>query len=468
LRKMRRLQKLKSFNSKPLLLHLCRMSSNPISLRRISEIAVPMIVSGIAVNIVGVMDILFVAPLGEAQVGGTGNGQILYALLFIIGMGFTTGVQIIIGRRNGEKEHSKVGELFNQAGLFAIGFGLIMLILTSFALEPALHLLFKSKGVILYTTEYMMTRIWGLPFVMINLLFTAFYVGITKTKILGWVTSAVALLNVGLDYSLIYGYWGMPELGVQGAALASVIAEAIGSSVFLLYTISKVDRKLYGLWIFKKIEWDLIRQALKVAGPIMIQNVLTVGAWFAFFVMIENLGERELAISQVIRGIYIFLMVPIFSLADGTNTLTSNLIGASKAEFILPLARKTTLMGLLGTLIFMLLLLSFPETAVGLFTKDQNFIRDTLPTLYLTSVSLQLATVSMIAFRAVSGTGNTRMALKIEIIGLLLYLIFVWWVTRNPENPLHWAWASEFVYFGSMAVLSWFYLLKGNWKEIKV
>jgi Na+-driven multidrug efflux pump len=66
---MRRLQKLKSFNSKPLLLHLCRMSSNPISLRRISEIAVPMIVSGIAVSIVGVMDMLFVAPLGEAQVG---------------------------------------------------------------------------------------------------------------------------------------------------------------------------------------------------------------------------------------------------------------------------------------------------------------------------------------------------------------------------------------------------------------
>ena len=86
----------------------------------------------------------------------------------------------------------------------------------------------------------------------------------------------------------------------------------------------------------------------KVAGPIMIQNVLTVGAWFAFFVMIENLGERELAISQVIRGIYIFLMVPIFSLADGTNTLTSNLIGASKAEFILPLARKTTLIGPFG------------------------------------------------------------------------------------------------------------------------
>ena len=427
-----------------------------------------MMVSGIAINIVGVMDILFVTPLGEAQLGGTGNGQIMYSLLFIVGMGFTTGVQIIIGRRNGEKEYRKVGTLFNQAGLFAIGFGIVVLILTWFTLEPLLHLMFKSKGVILYTTQYMMTRIWGLPFVMINLLFTALYVGITKTKILGWVTSAVSILNIGLDYSLIYGHWGMPALGVEGAALASVIAEAIGSVVFIAYTAVRMDRKLYGLWIFKTVEWNLIRQSLKVAGPIMIQNVLTIGAWLAFFVMIENLGERELAISQVIRGIYLFLMVPIFSLADGTNTLTSNLIGASKTELVLPLAKKTMMMGLLGTLTFMLLLFGFPQIILGIFTHDARFIEESIPTLYLTSVSLQIATGSMIAFRTVSGTGNTRMALNIEILGLVIYLIFVWLVTRNPENPLHWAWASEFIYFGSMAVLSWLYLLRGNWKEIKV
>jgi putative MATE family efflux protein len=439
------------------------MKSLNTSYKNIFKITSPLIIAGIAMNLVGVIDIMLVSGLGEAEVGGTGNGQILYALLFVIGMGFTSGIQIIIGRRNGSQDYKAIGSLFYQGIYFILFFASILFFFIQFAVPSILESIFDSVNVVHFATVYMKTRGWGIFFTLTNLLFIGFFVGTTKTRILGYFTPFISLLNISLDLVLINGYGPFPHMGVQGAALASVISEAGGTLLFVFYTIKFVDLEKYQLKKFIAFHWKQTKTILEIANPIMVQNAISIGAWFSFFVIVENLGERALAISQIIRGIYIFIMVPVFSLADATNTFVSNLMGEKNFDKIVPLIVKTTYLGLGINVLFFAGINLFPEFTIGLFSTDPSIITDSLSTLRLTTFSMFTFTMAFMPFRAVSGTGNTRTALFIESVGVGLYLIYTYYVAVISQQELYIVWSSEFIYFGVMFIMSWYYLKRGNW-----
>lgn len=438
------------------------------SYKGILKVTAPLVIAGVAMNLVGVIDLILVTGLGEAQVGGTGNGQLLYALLFVIGMGFTSGMQIIIGRRNGSHDYKKIGGLFFQGLYFVLVFALILFLFIQFFVPSILDSLFESVNVVHYASIYMKTRGWGIFFTLINLLFIGFFVGITKTRILGYFTPFISALNIGLDLVLIYGYGPFPELGVQGAALASVISEGAGTTLFIFYTIKYVDLEKYHLGKIIKYNWKQTKIIFEVATPIMVQNIVSIGAWFTFFVFVENLGERALAISQMIRGIYIFIMVPVFSLADAANTFVSNLMGEKNFEKVIPVVNKTLLLGLIVNSFFFIVINMFPELVMGLFTSDPSVFGYAITSVRLTTFSMFLFTAGFIPFRAISGTGNTKTALLIESISVLIYLAYTYYASIIAVYPLHLVWASEFVYFGFMIILSWSYLRFGNWKSREI
>ena len=447
--------------------HFCRVAMKKIdtSIKGILEITTPLVIAGVAMNLVGVIDIMLVSGLGEAQVGGTGNGQILYALLFVIGMGFTSGMQIIIGRRNGEHHYSSIGNLFFQGVYFVMFFALLLLLFIQLFIPSILTQLFDSVNVVHFATIYMTTRGWGILFTLLNLLFIGFFVGITKTRILAYFTPFISILNIGLDIVLINGYGPFPNLGVEGAAIASVISEGAGSLLFIIYTIKFVDLEKYGLHKFKPFNWDHTKSILDISYPIMLQNAITIGSWFSFFTFVEHLGERALAASQIIRGIYMFVMVPIFSLADSTNTFVSNLMGEKSFGKIIPLVLKTTGLGLIVNIIFFIIVSIDPEFSIRLFTTDPELIQMAIQPLFVISISMFLFTMAFLPFRAVSGTGNTRTALFIESTGVAIYLVYTYYVAVIAEMELYVVWTSEFVYFGFMLALSAAYLKWGKWRD---
>lgn len=434
----------------------------------ILKVTAPLVIAGIAMNLVGVIDLILVTGLGEAQVGGTGNGQLLYGLLYVIGMGFTAGMQIIIGRRNGSHDYKKIGGLFFQGVYFVIAFAMVLFLFIQWVVPSLLDSLFESKNVVHYASIYMKTRGWGILFTLFNLLFIGFYVGITKTKILGYFTPFISALNIGLDLALIYGYGPFPEMGVEGAALASVISEGAGTLLFIIYTIKYVDLEKYNLSKFIAYNWKQTKIIFEVASPIMVQNIVSIGAWFTFFVFVENLGERALAISQIIRGIYIFIMVPVFSLADAANTFVSNLMGEKNFEKVIPVVNKTLLLGLVVNAFFFTVINLYPETVLGFFTNDETVFADAIASVRVTTISMFFFTFAFVPFRTISGTGNTKTALLIETVSIGIYLAYTYYAAVIAVLPLHLVWASEFVYFGFMMLFSGAYLRWGNWRSREI
>ena len=425
-------------------------------------------ISSLATQIVQVTDTAFLAHLGEQELGGAGNATLLYLTLFLIGMGFTTGIQIIIGRRNGEKNFGEIGIVWQHGLRFLLLFETLLFVLLWLGREPLLSYFISSSNILIPASDYLGARSWGIFFTLTNLLFVAFFVGTTNTKILAFFTPIVSIFNILLDYVLIFGEWGFPELGVSGAAIASNLSEFLGLLFFIVYFIIKVDLKKYGFDIWHKFESIRIQRVLKLSTPLMLQNLISLGAWFVFFSIIEGLGERELAISHVVRSLYIFCLVPVFALGSSTNTLVSNLIGRNESEKVLGLIWKATGIGLLFSLIPFLGIQFGADWILEAFTGEEVLAQASKPTLLLVSYAVFTFAAGLVVFKGLSGTGNTSIALWLEVICVFIYLLASKALANIPDVSIEVVWYSEFIYFFLLFILSWLFMYKGRWLNKQV
>tara|TARA_R110002096_G_scaffold434386_3_gene655796 strand:+ start:6892 stop:8226 length:1335 start_codon:yes stop_codon:yes gene_type:complete len=441
------------------------MMTKAISYHRIWKVSLPIIFSGIAQNIVNVTDTAFLGRVGLVELGAAGNAGIFYFVLVMIGMGFTIGCQIIIGRRNGEQNFHQIGHLFNTALYFLIPLSVLVFLFTQYV-APALMTFFTSSDAVLQASNtFLKVRGFGIFFAYLNFLFIAFYTGITKTRVLTYATFIQAGINVVLDYLLIFGHGGFPQMGIEGAALASVISEIVAMIYFVLYTRIKIERSKYGLELQFVFSGTKLIKILKIGFPIMIQNFMALSSWLAFFLIIEKIGEKELAASHIIRSIYMVLMIPLFGFSNATSTLVSNVIGEGKPSEVLQLVIRVVKLSLLCTGLFLPLLLFFPQEIIGVYTNNPVLIATSLPLLYVIGGSMLFFSMAFIFFASVTGTGKTQVSLAIETSSIVIYLLMAYYIGVHLQKSLTWVWCTEFIYFTIMGLLSFLYLKFGNWKS---
>ncbi len=439
-----------------------------ISYKKIWKVALPIIISGVAQNVVTVTDTIFLGKLGNIELGAAGNAGILYFLLVLTGMGFTTGVQIIIGRRNGEENYSQIGKVFDHCIYFIVPLSILLFTIVKIFAPLFLESITQSTNILEVAIDFLNYRIYGLFIAFLLGAFIAFYVGTTQTKILIYVTLIMMLVNVFLDYSLIFGNFGFPEMGVKGAALASVVSEICALTFLILFTVKKIDLNKYQLFKFSKFDKAILKRITKVGGPVMLQNFLSISSWFIFFMIIEKLGERELAISHIIRSIYMVLMIPLFGFSSATNTLVSNLIGQGNQSAVLTLIKRITFLSLICTTFALLFNIFLPTQIIGFYTSDTVLIHETIQTLNVISGTMFSFAIAFIFFNGVSGTGNTQFALLIEFITISIYLAATYYIAIVLESSLPIVWCSEFIYFALLGSMSFIYLKWGNWGKTNI
>jgi len=328
--------------------------------------------------------------------------------------------------------------------------------------------LLHSQEVLKASIEFLNWRIGGLFFASINVMFRAFFVGIVKTKVLTFNAICMALTNVVLDYALIFGNWGFPKMGISGAALATVTSEAVSTAFFIIYLLVSVDLKKYGFssFIWKKL--GVIRNILNVSLSLMIQNVLAMSTWLLFFLAIEGMGEKPLAISNIIRSFYMIIGIPAFALSNTASTLVSNTIGAGKSKEVISLIWKIVRLTFSISLILVLVLYLFPDPILRLYTSDPELIRGAIPSLYIILFVLLTLSIGNVFFQSVSGTGNTRSALMIEVFTLAFYLFWIWFSAIYLKAPLSVCWIAEWIYAFLLGTLSFAYFRYAKWQDRKL
>jgi len=441
------------------------VNSDTPSLKRIWEIAWPIMISLLAQNIVGVTDTAFLGRVSEVALGGSAIGGLFYIILFMIGNGFVTGVQILIARRFGEKNFGEIGRIFDNSFYFLAVTSIVVTVFIYFLGSVILKPIVSSTAIFEAASTYLQYRVFGLFFAMIGLLYRSFYTGITYTRYLSISSAIMAVVNIVLDYLLIFGKAGFPEMGLTGAAIASAISEAVALVFFIIATNRSERVKPYGLFRFLKPDPAIIRNTLGISIFVMIQFVLSLGIWFVFFLIIEKMGERPLAVSNIARSVYMFLMIPGWALCSVTNTLVSNAIGEGKPGQVLPVTYKIMRFSVVMLLAVVSVAAFLPVPILGIFTNDAGLIKAAIPTFYIVLVALFFFSLVSVLFNAVLGTANTSVSLFIEIITLTFYVGYTWLMAIRLHQPVEVAWTAEWVYALFVGVLSFVYLKYGKWRQ---
>ncbi len=436
-----------------------------ISYKRIWHIAYPIIIGSVAQNLINVTDTAFLGRVGAVALGASALGGMFYFVLIMLGMGFGTGTQIIIARRFGEGSKHLIGKTFDHSLYFMLPLSLLAFLILYFLSAPILRLVVSSDAIYEASVRFLDYRVYGIFFAFGQVLYRSFYIGIARTQVITWSTLVMALVNIVLDYALIFGHWGFPEMGIEGAALASTIAEIVALVYLVVYTHYRQHQKNYKLYQFRIWDKLLFVRNFKLAYPIMLQNFLSLTVWFAFFLLVEKLGEQSLAISNIIRSVYIVLMIPIWGFASAANSMVSYLIGMRRQDMIFVLIKRILLMATGGVLLIVLIGMISPTTIIGIYTNDQDLLLHTIPVLYVVNLSSLALSFGFVLFNSVLGTGKTNVSFLIEMMVLSMYILYVFTLVNFFKVTVVEVWTAELVYGTMMASLSYLYLKKGKWTE---
>lgn len=436
--------------------------------KEIWRVTYPIFLGLLAQNVINVTDTAFLGRVGEVALGAAAMGGLLYICVYTIAFGFSVGSQILIARRNGEGNYRAVGPIMWQGTAFSFGMAVCLLILMYFSAAPLIRLLITSDSIYGATYEFFTWRIWGFLFAFVNVMFRGLYIGITRTKVLTMNAVVMALVNVVLDYALVFGELGLPKMGVRGAALASVIAEASSLIFFLLYTYYKVDLKKYGLNRFGQFDLSMVLRILRISCFTMVQYFLAMAIWFVFFMALERLGQRQLAVANIVRSVYVVLLIPVQALSTTANTLVSNLIGAGGSSGVVTLLHKISRMSFLIMVVCVGLCVVFPGSILSVYTNEEALLVESVSALYVVCGAMLIASLANVYFNGISGTGNTQAALVLEIFVQVFYALYIIVVGMVIQAPVDVCFTTEVIYYVLMLGSSLIYLKKAKWQNKKI
>ncbi len=436
--------------------------------KEIWTIAYPILISLVMEQLMGMTDTAFLGRVGEVELGASAIAGVYYIAIFMLIFGFSIGSQILMARRNGEREYKDIGSIFYQGVYFLLILAAVMFVISQCFSAHLLKDIISSPHIFDAAISFINWRVFGFFFASVMVMFRAFFVSTTQTKTLTLNSIVMVLSNVVFNYILIFGKFGFPALGIAGAAIGSSLAEMVSVLFFIIYTRNKIDYKKYGLNILPRPNLSVLKRVLNVSLWTMIQNFISLSTWFLFFLFIEHLGERPLAITNLIRSISGIPFMITIAFASTCGSLISNLIGAGQTHYVQGTIRQHIKLAYLVVVPLLLFFSLFPELIIGIYTDISDLREAAIPSLWVLCTAYLFMIPANVYFQAVSGTGNTRMALTLEMIVIGLYIGYIWYIIIHLRVDVAVCWTSEHAYAICILILSYWYMKRGNWQKKKI
>lgn len=442
------------------------MIKTSVSLKTILSLSIPLILGSLGYNAVAAADTLFLGRFEDTIVlAAIGMAAPFYLVITLVGLAFTRGAQILIAKRMGAGRSQEIGSITQNMFYFQMMLAIPTYIILKFFNYQVMDLFIDNEAVLIACSDYLYHRIDGIFFGFGGVVSIAFYSGIARTTVLIYNTLILAGTNIILNYLLIFGNYGFPELGIQGAGIASAIAEVVGFLAFLTYMVLDKSSKEYQLFRFSKIDFDLIKLQWQLSTPIAMQTAVGLVSWFLFFSLLEKMGTQELAISTTIRVIYIFLGVTAWGMGSATSTLVGNLLGQNKKQEIFPTLIKITLVCMALTALLSSTLFFFPTYVMQIVTNDLNIIQSSIPLLQLLFLITLAVAAYTIFYNGIVGVGGIRWGLYISLLAAIAYISYAYFIIAATHNLL-WAWTSELIFALVVFVLSIWYIRSSRWRTV--
>lgn len=379
-----------------------------LSYRSILSLALPLCAALIIPQLNILINTAFLGQLGEAELGVNGIAGLFYLVLSMIGYGLASGQQVQMARRAGEGDSAGLLRIFRNGIFLAAGFTTVLMAAAWWGGPMLFRGTLHDSAMAETSVDFLRMRMWGLPFLALSQLGNAVCIATGRSRVIAWGTAAGTAVNIAGDYALIFGYGPFPKMGLEGAAIASIAAEV--TACIVLYT-ALFSRGLLQRGALRALRFDaeLARTTLVVAAPLVVQYVVSLGGWQAFFIFVEHLGARELAASQILRSVFGILGIGVWAFANTSNTMVSNLIGQGRSADVPRMIFKICTVSFSFTVLISSLVLLNGEALLRFYRDDASLAAFALPALRIVALSALMMSVSTVVFNGVVGTGNSTL-----------------------------------------------------------
>jgi MATE family multidrug resistance protein len=443
------------------------------SIRELWRISFPLMISTFASLLMIFTDRIFLARYSLDALNASVNaGTLAWAIMGGCGM-VTAMSEVFVAQYNGAGKFGKIGQPIWQMIWFAF-LSLVLFVPLGIWGGPAffggdLH----AESEIVYFRWMMF---FG-PSYALLMAFAGFFIGRGKTGVMILLAIAANVLNVLLDWVLIFGIKGwIPELGIQGAAIATCTGYALEASMLAYLFLRKKNREQFGTgeWRF---DWVEMKRVCKVGIPQGIFSCLEVLGWSIFYWMMTSMSEKHITISSICQSFTILLSFFYDGLSRGAAAVAGNLIGASKKELIGKMFKSgTSLLAIFSLAIALFLVVDAQDTVRILFfehfdgasspllgTGMQNALRTCMICAF---VYLFFEGIRWLLSGILVAAGDTWFLLIAGSFSVWIFLLLpIYFFVVKMGLPVEFAWMLTTLYSALVVTIYWVRFKRGAWKE---
>ena len=440
----------------------------PGSLREVWSLAYPVVLTQLSATLMGVIDSAMVGRLGPAELAAVGFGSIWLWTLFSVFYGAASAVQTFVAQHDGAGEPERCGDWAWQGFWVVVpAAGLAALSLWP-SLDPLLARLGPSPELRALASDYASARLPGEVGFAVWMVFNSFFRGIGDTRTPMVVTIGVNLLNAALDYALIFGAFGLPALGVTGAATATAIAIWTGAAVLL---VAFRRRRLAARFQTRlgAPRTACLRRFLRVGAPMGGQWCLGMLSFAVFTTVVARMGDASMAASQA----FVMLLSLSFMQAIGVSIAAQTLVGRYKGAGEPEAARRSYAsslgLGIGVATVVAVLFVAAPGTLLGIFSDDPTVVALGRPLLLVGALFQLCDAIAIISQGALRGAGDTRWPFAVETaLGWLVFVPLAYGLGVTLELGLTGAWSGGLVAIALQAFVLARRFLHGPWESLEI
>lgn len=441
--------------------------------RQVLAIALPIIGGMTSQNILNLVDTGMVGTLGDEALAAVGTGSFANFLAMAFITGLSAGVQAIASRRKGEGRDSETAVPLNGALLIAIVFGIPASIGLFFLVPHLFPVLNPDPGVVATGVPYLQARILAMTAVGMNFSFRGYWNGVNLSKLYLRTLLVMHAANILLNWMLIFGHLGMPEMGAAGAGIASAIATYIGTAYYLYLGLRHARangflRSLPGA--------ESLRTIGRLALPNAFQQLFFAAGFNVLFWIIahsevanEAHATSEVAAANVVLNVSLVAVLPGLGLGLAAASLVGQALGRRDSADAMAwgwdvVKIAAVIMGLLG-----LPMLLFPDAILGVFLHDPSTIDIARAPLRVVGATIAIDGVGMVLMNALIGAGASRTSMVVSIsTQWLLFLPVAYVLGPVMGAGLLAIWIAQVGYRGLAALIFAYLWRRGGWTSISV
>ena len=440
------------------------------SLRELLRVALPLVVSYSATALMHIVDRIFLSWHSVDAMAASLPAGVLHWNLATLGIGTVGYANAFIGQYVGSGDVRRVGPVLWQAVYMSLIAAALMLCLVPFA-PGVFAWIGHDPAIQQLETRYFSILSLGMAPLLLEQTLACFYSGRGRTATVMVVNIVGSSLNIVLDYALIFGKLGFRPMGIEGAAIATIVSFSAISLMYVGHMLWTQRRSPYGLWSGRRFDGRLFARLFRFGFPSGMQQFLEIACWSIFIQLVGRLGRNELSATGLAFNLNALVFVPMMGMSIAVTALVGQRIGEARPQ----LAVRTTWLAFAVAAAYAVafggVYLFAPETILSPYGigDEPAVMALSVYLLKLMAVYVVFDAMAMTFSAAIRGAGDTRFAMFLSVgLGLLFLVLPTYVAAQYGSAGFFYAWYAVAAYLVVLGLGFMARFQQGRWKRMRV